>query len=65
MDLALNASSPNLVRLESGHGFATVDKSGRIIVRSTFTIVDDLVAYLKQNFPERLTPEQRRAFFIE
>jgi WD40 repeat protein len=57
--------SPKLARLENGHGFATIDKSGRIIVHPMFQDVEDLIAYLKEQFPDGLTPKQRRAFFLE
>ena len=57
--------SPKLARLENGRGFATVDRTGRIIVHPMFQNVDDLVAYLKEHFPDQLTPAQRRAFFLE
>ena len=57
--------SPNLARLENGRGFATIDRTGRIIVHPMFQDLEDLIAYLKDHFPEGLTPAQRRAFFIE
>jgi WD40 repeat protein len=57
--------SPMLARLENGQGFATIDRTGRIIVHPMFQNVEDLVAYLKEHFPDQLTPAQRRAFFLE
>jgi len=54
-----------LARLENGQGFATIDRTGRIIVHPMFQNVEDLVAYLKEHFPDQLTPAQRRAFFLE
>jgi hypothetical protein len=57
--------APKLARLEDGHGFATIDKTGRIIVHPMFQEVEDLIAYLKEQFPDGLTPRQRRAFFLE
>jgi WD40 repeat protein len=57
--------SPKLARLENGHGFATIDKTGRIIVHPMFQKLEDLMVYLKEQFPDELTPMQRRAFFLE
>jgi WD40 repeat protein len=57
--------TPSLARLESGRGFATIDRTGRIVIRPMFEKVEDLMAYLKEHVPEELTPAQRRAFFIE
>jgi WD40 repeat protein len=51
--------------LPSGQGFFTIDKSGLIVVHPIFENPQDLIAYLAREFPERLTPEQRRAYFIE
>jgi len=65
-DISLNASSgPKLARLNAGQGFATVDASGRIGVHPVFQHPIDLIRYLAREFPDELTPEQRRAYFIE
>ena len=58
-------ASPRLRRLNNGHGFATIDQTGRIMVHPVFQDVQDLIAYLAREFPEPLTPRQRRAYFIE
>lgn len=58
-------ASPRLAALDDGRGFATMDKSGRLIVHPVFEADTDLVAFLVQKFPEMLTPAQRRAYFIE
>jgi WD40 repeat protein len=64
--ISLNAQdSPQLVRLENGRGFVTIDKGGRILVHPVFENDQDLIAYLAQQFPEGLTPAQRRAYFID
>jgi WD40 repeat protein/cytoskeletal protein RodZ len=57
--------SPRLIQLSSGQGFATIDKGGRILVHPIFQDWQDLVSYLAREFPESLTPKQRRAYFIE
>jgi WD40 repeat protein len=51
--------------LPNGQGFFTIDKSGLIVVHPIFENPQDLIAYLARKFPERLTPEQHRAYFIE
>ena len=58
-------ASPRLAALRNGRGFATVDKSGRLTVHPVFEADMGLVAFLARNFPEMLTPAQRRAYFIE
>lgn len=58
-------ASPRLARLGNGSGFATVDKTGRLVVHPVFEADTDLIAFLAQRFPEALTPAQRRAYFIE
>ena len=35
------------------------------MVHPVFQDVQDLIAYLAREFPEPLTPRQRRAYFIE
>ena len=57
--------SPRLRALPDGRGFATIDQSGRILVHPVFESTGDLIAYLAREFPEPLTPAQRRAYFIE
>ena len=57
--------SPRLRRLSNGRGFATIDQVGRIMVHPVFQDVQDLIAYLAHEFPEPLTPSQRRTYFIE
>ncbi len=56
---------PKLARLSSGHGFAALDPTGRIVVDPIFDNPRDLIAYLAREFPEGLTPAQRRAYFVE
>jgi WD40 repeat protein len=51
--------------LSNGQGFFTIDKSGLIVVHPIFENPQGLLAYLASEFPDRLTPEQRRAYFIE
>jgi hypothetical protein len=58
-------AAPRLRRLNNGQGFATIDQTGRILVHPVFQDVQDLIAYLAREFPEPLTPRQRRAYFIE
>jgi len=58
-------ASPQLVSRDDGHGFITIDKGGRILVHPVFENDQDLIGYLAREFPENLTPAQRRAFFIE
>jgi WD40 repeat protein len=66
INLSLNSqASPQLRPLSDGKGFATIDKGGRIFVHPVFQDWQDLVSYLAREFPERLTPNQRRAFFID
>ena len=60
-----NQISPELVNLADGHGFVTVDKRGLILVHPVFENDEDLISYLARKFPERLTPAQRRAYFIQ
>ena len=57
--------SPRLRRLNNGQGFATLDQSGRILVHPVFENAQDLIAHLAREYPEPLTPAQRRAYFIE
>ncbi len=54
-----------LFTLAGGRGFFTVNKGGLIVAHPLFEDPDDLVAYLAREFPEPLTPEQRRAYFID
>ena len=57
---------PRLRHLANGQGFATMDeKTGLIRVHPVFEDVQDLLRYLAREFPEPLTPEQRRAYFLE
>jgi hypothetical protein len=59
------AGIPKLAPLANGRGFATVEQTGRIAVYPLFENPHDLIAYLAREFPERLTPAQRRAYFID
>jgi len=54
-----------LFTLAGGRGFFTVNKGGLIVAHPLFEDPHDLVAYLAREFPEPLTPEQRRAYFID
>jgi hypothetical protein len=55
-----------LYTLPDARGFLTVSESGGLIVaHPLFENPRDLVDYLAREFPELLTPEQRRAYFIE
>jgi len=58
-------TSPKIVRLDNGHGFVTIDKSGRILVHPVFEDDQELISYLAHEFPEGLTPAQRRTYFID
>jgi WD40 repeat protein len=60
-----NQPSAKLFPLSNGSGFATVDPSGRIIVHPVFEEPDDFIAYLAKEFPDKLTPAQKRFYFIE
>jgi hypothetical protein len=57
--------SPRLRHLANGRGFATIDQTGIIRVHPVFEDTQDLIRYLAREFPEPLTAEQRRAYFIE
>ncbi|TAK47255.1 MAG: hypothetical protein EPO23_12515 [Xanthobacteraceae bacterium] len=60
-----NQPSAKLFPLSNGRGFVTVDPAGRIIVHPAFEESDDFIAYLAEEFPDRLTPAQKRFYFIE
>ena len=60
-----NQTSPQLVRLDDGDGFATIDDRGLLVVHPVFERIPDLIAYLAREFPQGLTPAQRRMYFIE
>jgi len=55
---------PALVALESGVGFATIG-NGHVLVHPVFEKAEDLIAYLAREFPDPLSPQQRRFFFIQ
>jgi hypothetical protein len=57
--------SPRLVALPSGLGFATIEDGGRMAVHPIFQNAADLIAYLAREYPEPLTPNQRRTYFLE
>ena len=63
--LLRNQVSPRVHRLVNGEGFATIDRTGTIQVHPIFERTSDLIAYLAREFPDPLTPEQRRMYFIE
>ena len=56
---------PKLYALNNGHGFLTIDTSGRILTHPVFEQPEDFIAYLAQQFRDKLTPAQRRFFFID
>ncbi len=56
---------PKTFPLPDGHGFLTIEKFGHIIVNPVFEDDKDFIAYLAREFPEKLTPAQRRAYFLE
>jgi hypothetical protein len=58
-------SAPRLHALQNGKGFATIDGGGRISVHPFFQDWRELIAYLGREFPDALTPRQRRMFFID
>ena len=61
------SSQPNarLFPVPDGRALATVDDSGRILLHPVFEDPADLISYLAREFPGKLTPAQRRAYFIE
>ena len=59
-----NQPGAKLFALANGHGFVTVDTGGRIVVHPVFENPEDFVAYLAKEFPDQLTPAQKRYYFI-
>jgi WD40 repeat protein len=59
-----NQPGAKLFALANGHGFVTVDNGGRIVVHPVFENPEDFVAYLTKEFPDQLTPAQKRFYFI-
>jgi WD40 repeat protein len=60
-----NQAAPKLFALTNGRGFVTIDNGGRIVVHPVFEKTDDFIGYLSKEFPQPLTPAQKRAFFID
>lgn len=59
-----NQANPKLYALADGRGFVTVDTGGSIVVHPVFENNEDFVAYLAKEFPDQLTPAQKRFYFI-
>ena len=59
-----NQANPKLYALADGRGFVTIDTGGRIVVHPVFEKSQDFVAYLAKEFPDQLTPAQKRFYFI-
>ena len=59
-----NQPGAKLFALANGRGFVTVDTGGRIVVHPVFENSEDFLAYLAKEFPDQLTPAQKRFYFI-
>jgi WD40 repeat protein len=59
-----NQSDAKLFALADGHSFVTIDTGGRIVVHPVFENPEDFMAYLAKEFPDQLTPAQKRLYFI-
>ena len=56
---------PTLYPQGDGRGFVVIDDSGKIMGFPMFEQTGEFIAYLKQKFPDTLTPLQRRNYFLE
>ncbi|MBG1233903.1 toll/interleukin-1 receptor domain-containing protein [Aestuariivirga litoralis] len=65
-DISLNeAYKPKIYALPDGHGYLTISETGHVVVNPVFEKDEDFIAYLAREYPDRLTPAQRRAYFLE
>jgi WD40 repeat protein len=60
-----NQPGAKLFALANGRGFVTIDTGGRIVVHPVFENSEDFLAYLTKEFPDQLTPAQKRFYFID
>ena len=56
---------PDLFAVSDGRAFVTISPKGQITLYPAFDEPQDLVAYMRQKFPDRLNPANRHSFFIE